>query len=201
MAGVFLALSTASHAQDRPADLDNPPKDSAQTEKPKPSSTETSSPKKLDQAALEKEFREMLTCATLKGSWQMTNAEGLAGKAPLGEARVDSYEISSANKLAGDRWIISARIQYADKDVTIPVPVRVVWAEDTAIITLDTMNLPGLGSYSARVMIFRGFYAGTWFGKNYGGVMSGQIVKTAATTQPADKSEKKEKPAEEKKAK
>jgi hypothetical protein len=64
-----------------------------------------------------------------------------------------------------------------------------VWAEDTAIITLDKMALPGLGTYSARVMVYRGFYAGTWFGTNYGGVLSGQIVKEEkkATSKPAQK--------------
>jgi len=39
-------------------------------------------------------------------------------------------------------------------------------------------------------MIYRGFYSGTWFGKNYGGVLSGRIIhedrsKPGATTKPA----------------
>jgi hypothetical protein len=29
-------------------------------------------------------------------------------------------------------------------------------------------------------MVYRGYYCGTWFGKSYGGVMSGEIVKTPA---------------------
>ena len=81
--------------------------------------------------------------------------------------------------MEGDKWIIQARIQYADKDITIPIMVRVVWAGDTPVITLDEMTLPFLGTYSARVMIYRDFYSGTWFGGCYGGVMSGQISRPA----------------------
>lgn len=135
----------------------------------------------------EKEFKEMLENATLKGTWQVVGSEGLAGKAPLSEARPDTYTLGKISKAGEDYWVITARVQYAEKDVTIPITVRVVWAEDTPIITLEKMALPGLGTYSARVMIYRGFYAGTWFGTNYGGILSGQIVKEEkkATSQPA----------------
>ncbi len=136
----------------------------------------------------ERQFQQMLENSMLKGTWQMTGEAGLAGKAPLTAAREDKYTIDKVSKASEDYWIINARVQYAEKDVTIPVTVRVVWAEDTPIITLDKMALPGLGTYSARVMIYRNFYCGTWFGTNYGGVMSGQIVKQdaekSATTQP-----------------
>jgi hypothetical protein len=140
---------------------------------------------------LEKQFEGMLTGAVLKGTWQMTGEEGLKGLAPLGEARAEEYTISGVSRAGGDYWIINARVQYADKDVTLPITVRVLWAGDTPIITLDKMGLPGLGTYSARVMIYRGFYSGTWFGTNYGGVLSGQIVRAAPAaakpaTRPAD---------------
>jgi hypothetical protein len=138
--------------------------------------------------ARERQFKEMLEETVLKGSWQMTGPEGLAGRAPLEAAREDRYTIGKVSKASDDYWILQARVQYADKDVTIPVTVRVVWAGDTPVITLDKVALPGLGTYSARVLIHRGFYAGTWFGTNYGGVMSGQVIKTgteqAAASQP-----------------
>lgn len=127
--------------------------------------------------ALEREFKEMLENSILKGTWAMTGPEGLAGKAPLSEAREDKYTIAKVSKAGEDYWIVNARVQYADKDVTIPITVRVVWAGDTPVITLDKLSMPGLGTYSARVMIYRGFYCGTWFGANYGGIMSGQILK------------------------
>ncbi len=44
--------------------------------------------------------------------------------------------------------------------MSLPVPVRIVWAEDTPIVTLTDVGLPLLGTYSARVMFFGRFYAG-----------------------------------------
>lgn len=129
---------------------------------------------------LEKEFQETLTNATLQGIWQMTGEGGLKASAPLTEPKPDKYTIISATKSAGDNWIVNARIQFADKDVTFPFPIRVVWAEDTAIITLNDLAVPMVGTYSARVMIHKGFYSGIWYcnEKNYGGVMQGRIIKT-----------------------
>jgi len=132
---------------------------------------------KHDRAALEKQFQDSLAGVVLKGSWRMTRGDGLNGKAPLGEARDEKYTILSANKVDGDWWLIRARLEFADANVVLPVRVRVVWSTDTPVITVDDQGIPGIGTYSARVMIYRNFYAGTWFGKGYGGVMSGQIVK------------------------
>jgi hypothetical protein len=131
---------------------------------------------------LEKRFTEELTGTTLVGVWQMTGPGGLTGAANLTDPKPDEYNISKVVKVTGDNWLIHARIRYADKDVTIPVPVRVLWAEDTAIITLNDLTMPLLGTYSARVMIHHGFYSGVWYcgEKNYGGVMQGRITKGAA---------------------
>jgi hypothetical protein len=117
----------------------------------------------LTRAELEKQFEDELTGAALIGVWQMTGPGGLSGKSNLTEPKPDQYNISKAVKVTGDQWLIHARIKYADKDVTIPVPVRVVWAEDTAIITLTDLTMPMLGTYSARVMIHHGFYSGVWY--------------------------------------
>ncbi len=140
------------------------------------------------QAEREQRFKEMLSGSLLKGTWQMVQCEEgkpLTGK-PLSDPRPEEYTISKVSKASDDYWVIVARIKYADKDVNIPIMVRVVWAEDTPIITLDNMSLPGLGTYSARVMVYRDFYCGTWFGDCYGGILSGQIVKPAAPTSPDD---------------
>lgn len=140
---------------------------------------------------LEKKFIDTLTGAVLEGSWQMAAGEGLEGRAPLSEARTDRYEISQVQKIKDDRWLIGARVQYAEKDVVVPVPVRVVWAEDVPIITVDETFLPGLGRYAARVMFHRGYYSGIWHGTNYGGVMSGRIIQSAdaPTERPAGQPE------------
>ena len=133
--------------------------------------------KAAPQAELQNKFKEMLDGVVLRGTWQMTQGEGLKGKAPMTPARPDRYVIKSVSKGLDDHWVITARVQYGDKDVKLPISVRVVWAGDTPIITLDKLKMPMLGTYSARVMIYNGFYAGTWFGDGYGGVLSGQIIK------------------------
>ena len=60
--------------------------------------------------------------------------------------------------------------------VTVPVPVEVKWAGETPVITLDEVTIPGLGTFSSRVVLDRGRYAGTWSHDKVGGHMFGTIV-------------------------
>ncbi len=123
-------------------------------------------------SALEKKFAETLSGATLRGRWCLVKGD------KLGEEKEEQYAIRSATKVAGDVWLIGARIQYGGKDVTLPVPVKVFWAGDTPVISVTDLGLPGLGSYTARVMVYQGLYSGTWFGPGHSGLLSGSIVKT-----------------------
>jgi len=134
-----------------------------------------------DRIALERLFEQTMTGVRLEGVSQMTAKGGLRGDWLLSEPRKDGYVISKVSKVAGDRWLIVARIPLGDQEVEVPVPVRVVWAGDTAVITLDDVGVPLIGTYSARVMVHEGFYSGIWYsnGKNYGGVMAGRIIKEA----------------------
>jgi len=152
----------------------------AKTESPVPAAgTMPPADAKTRRTELERQFAEMLTGATLRGMWQMTGEGGLTGNEALTEPKSEAYHIVSASKLSDDLWLISARIEVGEKNVTVPVPVRVEWAGDTPVITLDDIPIPTMGTYSARVMFFRGFYSGTWLSneKNYGGIMAGRIVK------------------------
>jgi hypothetical protein len=167
--------------------------DGAQATPTRPASQPATSPAgsraaRPTRAELESQFATMLTGVTLRGSWQMTRSADDDGLRRLSEPLPESYTIISAVKAREDWWTITARIQFADKDLTLPVTVRVVWAEDTPIITLDEITLPVLGTYSARVLIYRGFYSGTWFGGDHGGVLSGQIMSAAASA-PAQQSD------------
>lgn len=135
--------------------------------------------KPLDQAKLEAAFRDSLTDVQLRGVWQAFTTDKEGNRSSLSEPRIESYTITSVEKDVDDYWVFHARIQFADYDTTLPVRVRVVWAEDTPIVTLDDLAIPGIGTYSARVMFFGGHYSGTWFGQGYGGVLAGQIVKDA----------------------
>jgi len=173
-------LTLTLFADANPSNEPNPSNDSGSTTETSPAQENRES--KPDGAGdlerRESEFTEMLSGAVLEGSWQVAHGEDLGGAAPLSEPRTDRYSIVAVRKGSDDQWIVGARVEYMEKDVTLPVPVRVIWAGDTPVITLDSMNLPGLGRYSARVMFHRGYYSGVWHGDNYGGVMSGRIIKS-----------------------
>ena len=126
---------------------------------------------KATQEELESKFKATLTKATMSGRWCGIKD----GK--LTPEKEDKYTIVSVNKLGGEAWIINARIQYGDKDFTVPVPVQVKWAGDTPVITVDGMAMPGgKTAYSARVLVYDKTYAGTWSGGDHVGLMNGIIT-------------------------
>lgn len=138
----------------------------AQDAAPAPPAKEKPKP---DQKALEEKFTKTMTKATLNGRFTAIKD----GK--MGPERSEKYTVDRVTKLAEDNWFIFARIQYGEKDVTVPVPVQVKWAGDTPVITLTDVGIPGLGTYSARVLVYENTYAGTWSGGGHGGLMSGVI--------------------------
>lgn len=124
-----------------------------------------------DRATLEAKFKETMANCTFNGRWCLLK------DGELGEERREKYTIEGATKAGGDVWLIYARIQYGDKDVKVPVPVQVKWAGDTAVMTLDNVAIPGLGTYSARVLVYEQTYAGTWSAGDHGGMLHGVIEK------------------------
>jgi hypothetical protein len=128
-------------------------------------------PSTTNRAELEKAFAEKLSGAALVGHFTDRTREN--AKLP----REEKYTLGKVSKLAGDYWLFSARIQYGDHDVTLPLSLRVVWAGDTPVITLDKAPIPGFGTFTCRVMIFGDQYAGTWDGGDHGGHLFGKIVR------------------------
>lgn len=97
------------------------------------------------------------------------------GDEPLAK---DEYTIHRVEKLAeGDKWMFHCRIKYGDHDLSIPLPIDVKWADETPVITLDDLTIPGLGTFSARVVIHDNKYAGTWRHDKVTGHLFGTIVK------------------------
>ena len=126
------------------------------------------------QRELEAQLAKTLSGATLVGQFNVTGAER------TGPPLEDRYDIVRATKLLGDVWLFVVRIRYGQNDLTVPLTIPIKWAGETPVITVDNLNVPGLGTYDARVMIHRGHYAGTWFASDHGGLMSGRIERTAA---------------------
>jgi len=125
-------------------------------------------------AALEKKFEQTLTGATLVGHFTLT------GKEDAKSRKQERYTISSVKKIKGDLWLFTARVKYGTRDITVPMPLHVKWAGDTPIITLTDMKIPLLGTYTARVIIYRDKYAGTWSAGDHGGHLFGTIERPKA---------------------
>ena len=90
----------------------------------------------------------------------------------------ETYEIHSVQKFGEeDLWIFTARIKYGKKDVTLPMPLPVKWVGDVPVITMQDLNIPGLGTFSAHVVIDGQKYAGTWSHGKVGGHLYGKITK------------------------
>jgi hypothetical protein len=125
---------------------------------------------KPTQEELEAKFKATLTRATLAGRWCLIK------DGALGPEKEDKYTINSVMKVGGEAWLINARIQYGKRDITAPIPVQVKWAGDTPVLIVDAVDVPGGGTYSARVLIYEKTYAGTWTGGDHGGLLSGVIT-------------------------
>ena len=125
----------------------------------------------------EKAFAETLTGATLTGRFTV---DGQAG-----EPKEERYEIRSASKVGGSDWLVVARVKYGQNDVNVPIPVKVHWAGDTPILSLTDLTIPGLGTFTSRVMFYGDRYAGTWQHGDKGGHLFGTIKK-AGDARPAE---------------
>jgi hypothetical protein len=115
-------------------------------------------------------FAKYMSGAKLKGQFTVL---GMKDKMPE-----ETYTISKCEKLPeGNLYRFTARIQYGETDTELPMDLPVVWAGDTPVITLTNMWLPGLGTFSSRVLIYKGSYAGTWQHDEVGGHLFGVIEK------------------------
>ena len=136
--------------------------------------TETEATDGDDEAARFAAFTKAMTNVKLVGRFTIAGDDD---KDPIR----DEYTISSVAKVGeADLWVVSARIRYGSVDLTVPVPVEVKWAGKTPVITLDNVTIPGLGTFSSRVVIDGSLYAGTWQHDAVGGHMFGRIVPVEA---------------------
>jgi hypothetical protein len=133
-------------------------------------------------------FQKMMTKVKLVGNFTIEGSE-------KDELLKDEYVVEKVKKTdEGDFWVVTARIKYGNVDLSVPVPVEVKWAGKTPVITLDNITIPGLGTFSSRVVLDQGKYAGTWTHDKVGGHMFGKIV--PLTDEEFKKSSSKEKSTE-----
>jgi hypothetical protein len=131
------------------------------------------------QEELNKKLAADLTNVKMIGRFTIAGKESEAPKD-------EEYTITSALKLPEpDLWLLKARIKYGKTDQTLPIPLEIKWAGDTPVITLTNLEIPGLGTFSSRVVIYEGRYAGTWQHGDVGGHLFGRIEKLPAEEAPA----------------
>ena len=125
-------------------------------------------------AADEPESREVSFAKYLNGS-QLVGKFTVDGvdKPP----KTETYTISACEKLpTQDLYRFTARIKYGQVDQEVPLDLKVLWSGNTPVITLDSLWIPGMGTFDARVMIQGQRYAGTWQHGDKGGHLFGKIV-------------------------
>ena len=128
-----------------------------------------------DRAALERQLEQTLTNATLVGRFTVDGNNG--------QPKEDRYSLGLVQKKNGDWWLITAKI--GNREGTLPLMLPIQWAGDTPVITVTNFGVPGMGSYTARVVIYGDHYAGFWSaGPTHQGTMFGRI-EHAPATQPA----------------
>jgi hypothetical protein len=127
-------------------------------------------PAPLPMTSAEKQFQESLDNVALVGYFTRGD------QADLHE---DRYVIERVSKVQDEVWKFEARIQYNKKDVKVAMALPVKWAGDTPVISLTNFAVPGFGSFTARVVIYNGAYAGTWGDAQHGGKLFGKIVRNA----------------------
>jgi hypothetical protein len=139
-------------------------------------------PPPMELNATEKQFQEALNNVTLIGFFTQGDTA---------ELHDDKYVIERVTKVKEDIWKFEARIQYNKKDFKVAMPLPVKFAGDTPVISLTNFAVPGFGSFTARVVMYNGAYAGTWgsAGANgHGGKLFGKIVKNEpAPDKPTEK--------------
>jgi len=130
-------------------------------------------------------FTRQLSGSSLVGQFTIDDAP--AGKA----MKPDRYQLATVNHTGGDTFLFV----YVHKGVPIPLSLKVLWAGNTPVITLDDFTIIGMGTFSARVMFHGNRYAGTWQHGKKGGLMFGTIEEPARPGAAKPQPPAKEKPA------
>ncbi len=120
--------------------------------------------------ALEQEFAERMANSVLVGRFVIAGSEDSV-------PRPERYEIEGVTKVGEDQWRFTARIQYGNTNITLPIVVTMLWAGDTPMVSLTDLTVPTLGTFTARVIFYRDRYAGTWQHDEVGGHLFGVIEK------------------------
>jgi hypothetical protein len=126
---------------------------------------------------LERQFAERMQKSTMVGYFTVTGREDR----PL---RPDRYDLSSVEKIGDNLWRFNTRMRHEQFDMTVPVAVPMQWIGDTPVIMMTDTAIPGVGTFTCRVLFYGDRYAGTWQHGNVGGHLFGRIEKQPSSASP-----------------
>ena len=118
-------------------------------------------------------FARTMSDATLVGAFTV---DGMPQ-----QVKQERYRMGAVKRVRDDMFQFETRIQYGGKDVPVPslyLPVK--WAGDTPVITVEKVTIPGMGTFSARVLVHGDRYVGSWQHDQVGGHMFGRIYPKGA---------------------
>jgi hypothetical protein len=121
-------------------------------------------------------FAQSMERVALAGHSTRLGKEGVFGP--------ERYHIDGVTHVQGDTWLFRTRLEFRGTELPVPIPLKVQWAGDTPVITLTDVSIPGVGTYTARVVLYRDQYAGTWSGAKGGGQLFGRIERSGTEPRP-----------------
>jgi hypothetical protein len=124
---------------------------------------------------LERQFRERMRNVTMVGTFTVVGREKR-------NPDPDRYDIASVEKVGDNLWRFNAKMDCCGSGV-LPIVVPMQFVGDTPVIMMTDTSLPGIGTFTVRVLFYGDRYAGTWQHGAVGGHMSGRIEKAATPIQ------------------
>ena len=126
----------------------------------------------------ERQFADRMQNVSLVGKFTI---DGRESKSP----DPDRYDIASVKKVGDELWQFNAKMDCCGVGGSgvIPIAVPMRFIGDTPTILMTDTSLPGLGTFTVRLVFYGDRYAGTWQHGKYGGHMWGRIEKQTAPIQ------------------
>ena len=128
---------------------------------------------KADAAAREKAFIALLADSTWDSRWHAFSPEGFTKG---GENR---YRIVRAQKVKGDDWVIFGGFELEGKPVELPLSAKIFWADDTPVMSMTGLALPGEPAFDVRILFKGDMFSGVFQSQPLSGALVGVKVKKA----------------------
>jgi hypothetical protein len=135
----------------------------------------------VDSASLtdvERQFTERMRDVSLVGTFTVFGREGPSTDGRRGP-REDRYDIASVEKVGDNLWRFNAGMQCCGVKGHIPIVIPMRFVGDTPMIMMTDTEIPGVGTFTVRLLFHGDAYSGTWYHGKVGGHMSGRIEKRA----------------------